>query len=177
MLYRLIAIDLDGTLLNPQGRVSERTRSAVRRALDAGAIVCFATGRNWNESRPVFESVGHLDYAVTVGGAVVMDAAAGKIVHRKTMDGGLAAEVCGVLEGCGQEVLALQDHEVSDVDYLMSEKSDGLRMNPATETWLQITKTKARRISTLATEPHQHTLRISIVATPRGNGRGARKDC
>ena len=71
MSYRLIAIDLDGTLLNPQGRVTERTKLAVHRALDAGAFVCFATGRNWNECRPVFAEVGHLSDAVTVGGAAV----------------------------------------------------------------------------------------------------------
>jgi Cof subfamily protein (haloacid dehalogenase superfamily) len=163
MLYRLIAIDLDGTLLNPQGRVSERTRSAIHRVLDTGAIVCFATGRNWKESRPVFESVGHLSWAVTVGGAVVMDAAAGRIIHRRTMDGQLAAEVCRVLETGGNAVLALQDHEVSDVDYLVS---DGLRMDASTEAWLEMTKTKGRRSSTLASEPHRHTLRISIVAPP-----------
>lgn len=59
--YRLIAIDLDGTLLSPSGEVTERSKSAVHRALDAGLLVCFATGRNWTESKTVLDAVAHYD--------------------------------------------------------------------------------------------------------------------
>ena len=45
MLPRLIATDLDGTLLNSAGEVSERTIAALRAAHDAGVIIAFATGR------------------------------------------------------------------------------------------------------------------------------------
>ncbi|MBV8779959.1 MAG: HAD hydrolase family protein [Phycisphaerae bacterium] len=120
MSYRLIGLDLDGTLLSPDGKVSARSREAVQGVLSAGAEVCFATGRNWNESRSVFTATGHLDWAVVVGGAVVMDAAAGRIVHRRPMDGTLAAEVCAAFESVGQPAMALQDHEKSDVDYFIS---------------------------------------------------------
>lgn len=43
--YRLLALDLDGTVLTPQGSVSPRVRRAVRRALRAGIRVTLATGR------------------------------------------------------------------------------------------------------------------------------------
>ena len=163
MTYKLIAIDLDGTLLAPDGRVSPRTKSAVHGVLRAGATVCFATGRNWNESRRIFESVEHLDLAVTVGGAVIMDAVTGRIVHRQKMAGALAAEVCGLLEGIGEAVLALQDHEASDVDYLVSSER---ATDASIETWLKMTASTARRVSDLAEQPHEHTLRLSIVAPP-----------
>lgn len=45
MLPRLIATDLDGTLLNSRGEVSPRTIAALRAAHEAGVIVVFATGR------------------------------------------------------------------------------------------------------------------------------------
>src|SRR5258705_3277432 len=45
MLPRLIATDLDGTLLNSHGVVSERSIAALRAAHAAGIIVVFATGR------------------------------------------------------------------------------------------------------------------------------------
>jgi len=44
--YRLLAIDLDGTLLCPKGTVTARVKSAIHGALDKGYIICFATGRN-----------------------------------------------------------------------------------------------------------------------------------
>ncbi|MCB0956900.1 MAG: HAD hydrolase family protein, partial [Ilumatobacter sp.] len=44
-LPRLIATDLDGTLLDPMGGLSPRTAAALQAAADAGIIVVFATGR------------------------------------------------------------------------------------------------------------------------------------
>jgi len=51
----MIAIDLDGTLLSPSGQVTPRAKAAIHKALNAGLLVCFATGRNWTESRAVLE--------------------------------------------------------------------------------------------------------------------------
>ena len=44
--YKMIAIDLDGTLLSPQGKVTERTKAAIHKCLSAGMLVCFATGKD-----------------------------------------------------------------------------------------------------------------------------------
>lgn len=44
--YRLLALDMDGTLLNSYGEVSERNRKAIRAALDAGIHVTISTGRS-----------------------------------------------------------------------------------------------------------------------------------
>ena len=71
--YRMIVIDLDGTLLSPSGRVTPRVKAAVHRALGAGMLICFATGRNWTESRDVLEALNHYPTAVFVGGAMVVD--------------------------------------------------------------------------------------------------------
>ena len=57
MGYRMIAIDLDGTLLAPDGTVSPRAKAAVHKALAAGLLVCFATGRNFTESQMVLDAV------------------------------------------------------------------------------------------------------------------------
>src|SRR2546421_3592796 len=69
MGYRMIAIDLDGTLLAPDGTVSPRAKAAVHKALAAGLLVCFATGRNFTESQMVLDAVEHYDTAVLFGGA------------------------------------------------------------------------------------------------------------
>jgi len=45
MKYKLIASDMDGTLLDSEGRLSERTKSAILRSVDAGIIFVAATGR------------------------------------------------------------------------------------------------------------------------------------
>src|SRR5437870_4876522 len=116
----MIAIDLDGTLLAPDGTVSPRSKAAVHKALSAGLLVCFATGRNYTESKMVLEAVAHYDSAVFVGGAMVIDTRDGVTLHRTLMDPQLARELCRALEAERQAVLALQDTGHAGVDYLVS---------------------------------------------------------
>src|SRR5450432_2349732 len=106
--YRMIAIDMDGTLLSPLGQVTPRTKEAIHAALKAGLLVCFATGRNWTESQTVLDAVAHYDTAVFVGGAMVVDTKRRVTLHRTVMQPQLAAELCGFFENRGHAALALQ---------------------------------------------------------------------
>src|SRR5687767_15958114 len=115
--YRMIAIDLDGTLLSPDGTVSPRNKAAVHRALGAGLLVCFATGRNWTESQTILDAVEHYATAVFVGGAMIVDTKQRVTLHRTMMQPQLAADVCRTLESRGHAALALQDTGEAGVDY------------------------------------------------------------
>ncbi len=161
--YRLIAIDLDGTLLSPDGKVTERAKRAVHGALEAGLLVCFATGRNWTESKTVLDAVAHYDSAVFVGGAMVVDTKQEVTLHRTMMQPQLAAEVCRELEMGGHAVLALQDTAAAGVDYLITAD---VPLNPATSHWMRVTSAKVQRVPSLADYAHEHTIRVGIVAEP-----------
>jgi HAD superfamily hydrolase (TIGR01484 family) len=157
----MIAIDLDGTLLSPTGEVSPRSKAAVHRALSAGLLVCFATGRNWTESRTVVEAVEHYGSAVFAGGAMVMDTGREVTLHRMMMDPALARELCGHLEAQGHAVLALQDTETAGCDYLVTGQAE---LNDATVQWMGVTRATVRRVPRLADHNHGHTVRVGIVA-------------
>jgi 5-amino-6-(5-phospho-D-ribitylamino)uracil phosphatase len=161
--YRMIAIDLDGTLLSPEGKVTDRAKTAVHKCLSAGLLVCFATGRNWTESKTVLEAVAHYDSAVFVGGAHVVDTKQEVTLHRTMMEPSLAAEVCRELESNGHAVLALQDTGTAGVDYLIT--ADGT-LNPATSQWMRLTSAKVHRVPSLGDYAHEHTIRVGIVAEP-----------
>ncbi|MGE5654680.1 MAG: HAD family hydrolase [Bacillota bacterium] len=45
MSYRLLALDIDGTLTNSRGELTERTIQAVKLAASRGALVCLVSGR------------------------------------------------------------------------------------------------------------------------------------
>ncbi|SDB86305.1 hypothetical protein GA0111570_105187 [Raineyella antarctica] len=79
MIPRLVATDLDGTFLHPDGAVSQRNAHAVRTALDAGVHVVFATGRPPTWMQPIVD-LG-LDHAPVIGcnGAIRYDAATGEV--------------------------------------------------------------------------------------------------
>ena len=158
--YRMVAIDLDGTLLDPLGRVSPASKAAVHRALQAGLLVVFATGRNWTESQTVLEAVAHYDTAVFVGGAMVVDTQNRITLHRTLMDPALARELCADLESAGQAVLAMQDASDAGVDYLVT---DRIELDAHLLHWLSRTTTTIERVSDLATRDHAHTVRIGAV--------------
>jgi Cof subfamily protein (haloacid dehalogenase superfamily) len=70
---RLIALDVDGTLLHEDGAMSERVRGAVRRVVTAGHEVMLATGRSVASTLPVLETLGILpEYTVCSNGAVIL---------------------------------------------------------------------------------------------------------
>jgi hypothetical protein len=162
----MIAIDLDGTLLSPTGRVTQRTKAAVHKALDAGLLVCFATGRNFTESRSVLDDVAHYSSAVFVSGAIVIDTEHELTLHRMLMEPRLAGEVCDELESAGHAALALQDTATSGgVDYLVS---DGKQLNENTSSWMKLTAAAWRAVKNLGDgRSHEHTVRVGIVAQPR----------
>ena len=72
---RLIATDVDRTLLRSDGTVSPRTRAALEAADAAGLIVAFATGRPPRWLDDLIDATGHLGVAVGANGAVVYDIA------------------------------------------------------------------------------------------------------
>lgn len=83
---RLVASDVDGTLLDPTDRVSARTRAAVHRVLAAGVPFVLVTGRPPRWIPPVVEQLGHAGYAVCANGAVLYDAATDRVSYSMTLD-------------------------------------------------------------------------------------------
>jgi HAD superfamily hydrolase (TIGR01484 family) len=72
---RLVATDLDGTLVHSDGSITPRTRAALTAAEDAGTTVVFVTGRPLRWAREVFEHVGGHGLAIVSNGALVWDVA------------------------------------------------------------------------------------------------------
>jgi Cof subfamily protein (haloacid dehalogenase superfamily) len=73
MSIRLVATDIDGTLLRSDGTVSDRTRSALAAAGEAGLAVTFVTGRPPRWLDVLVEQTGYVGVAVGANGAVVYD--------------------------------------------------------------------------------------------------------
>jgi 5-amino-6-(5-phospho-D-ribitylamino)uracil phosphatase len=52
-MIKLLALDLDGTLLNSSGKIPEANRQAIRKAEEKGVLVTIATGRRYRDARPI----------------------------------------------------------------------------------------------------------------------------
>ena len=96
MLPALIASDVDGTLLDHQDRITDRTRRAIRAAVDSGAVFVLATGRPPRWIPPVVEALGFAPMAVCANGAVVYDAANDRVVSAQTLSVDLLTEIAEI---------------------------------------------------------------------------------
>ncbi|MFT3788749.1 MAG: HAD hydrolase family protein [Tepidisphaeraceae bacterium] len=163
----LIAVDLDGTLLAPDGHVSPRTVKAVRGALDAGIRVVIATGRTWWESRAIVEAAGLADSdgphpGVFGGGAVVNDMATGRTLAKTTIDPVTAMEISRIIEDAGYPAMILHDVGGSGAEFLIS---DGITIPQSLQDWFTHHKHDIITRSDLARVPHPGTLRVTTALT------------
>lgn len=105
---RLVATDVDGTLLGPGDAPSARTRAVLGRMAEAGVPLVLATGRPPRWVPAVCDAVGVHGLVVAANGAVLYDAAADRVLEAATVDGDtLDAVVAGLREavpGCGLAV-------------------------------------------------------------------------
>ena len=142
----LVAVDLDGTLLDSSGKVSPRNIKAFCDLRDAGYKVVPATGRSWRESRRVFEVINATGMAVTSGGSVLSDAATGKTIERIVIDPALVRRLTLALLERGLLAHLLRDHDSSCHDYCLVGTG---QVNPATEWWLKAHEVDVRRVDTI----------------------------
>ncbi len=77
----LLALDIDGTLLGPDGKLGERTRRAVHAAGEAGWLVTLATGRRWGSTKPIADRLGLRVPLIVFNGALARDSVSGEILH------------------------------------------------------------------------------------------------
>jgi Cof subfamily protein (haloacid dehalogenase superfamily) len=97
MTVRMVASDLDGTLLRSDGTVSDRTRAALRDAKAAGLVVAFVTGRPMRWLDEVVDTTGHLGIAVGANGAVIYDMPTEQVLTAHTLPASVLAELCSEL--------------------------------------------------------------------------------
>jgi HAD superfamily hydrolase (TIGR01484 family) len=83
---RLILVDLDGTLVGKDHKVSPRNAAALERATAAGTRVVVATGRPVRLLAPIRESLGH-SIALCYNGAIVLDLATDQVIDAHLLDG------------------------------------------------------------------------------------------
>ncbi|KUH38698.1 MULTISPECIES: HAD family hydrolase [Streptomyces] len=96
--YRLVATDLDGTLLRSDGSVSPRTRAALAAATAAGAAHIVVTGRSVPWTRHILDDLGYDGLAVCGQGAQVYHAGEHRLLTSVTLDRQLAGLALSKLE-------------------------------------------------------------------------------
>ena len=82
-MYRLLAIDLDGTLLTPQKNITPRTYKALQRAADAGLTIVIATGQTLSVLQNVCAGLPLSAPQIIENGAIIADIHSGTVLHER----------------------------------------------------------------------------------------------
>lgn len=93
-MYKLIVCDLDGTLLTPEHRLGDYTRSVLARLREQGMELMLASGRHFQDIRTLSDQLGGQGCLISSNGAAVHDRQA-RLVHRSVID----SECVGFLIG------------------------------------------------------------------------------
>ena len=102
---RLIAVDIDGTLLNPQFQISEPDLATLRHAHAEGIEVIMVTGRRHAFALPIAQQLGFDLWLISSNGAITRSLA-GETFHRDLLPQQTCRSLCGVMqEFRGQTVL------------------------------------------------------------------------
>ena len=82
-MYKLVAIDLDGTLLNSYGEVSENTKEEIKKAIENGIEVVLASGRPISSVEDLANELQANHYLISGNGAIVYDMYKKEVVYDK----------------------------------------------------------------------------------------------
>jgi len=102
---RLLALDIDGTLLNSQFQISEVDMTALRRAREVGIEVVLVTGRRHDFALPIAQQLGFDLWLISSNGAITRSLA-GETFYRDMLPAEVCRQLCQVmLEFRGNTVL------------------------------------------------------------------------
>ncbi len=126
---RLLATDIDGTLLNPQFQISEGDLTALRRAHAAGIEIVLVTGRRHTFALPIAKQLGFDLWLISSNGAVTRSLS-GETFHRDMMPAETCRKLCGAMQEFRGNTVLTFDQETKGA--IVLERMDELgREHPA----------------------------------------------
>jgi Cof subfamily protein (haloacid dehalogenase superfamily) len=156
MRYRLLALDIDGTLLDPAGELSGRAREAVARALRAGLRVVLCTGRRFRSTRPIAQELGLEGPVVVHNGALVKNLAGGHTLVASYLAAELQPEILAALRPHGPPLLYVDGWPEEDI---LTEPRGPI--HPHQVEYLEEHAEHCRFVASLAAEPREDVLMMS----------------
>ncbi|HEX6478038.1 MAG TPA: Cof-type HAD-IIB family hydrolase [Ktedonobacteraceae bacterium] len=98
---QMLAIDIDGTLLNPEGKITPLTRAAVQAARQAGILVTLATARRYSNTAPVATELGLDIPLILYDGALVVEYPQGGILRTYPLPASVGQQAVDLLVASG----------------------------------------------------------------------------
>lgn len=97
-MYKLVAIDLDGTMLNTYGEVTESTKRILKETMKKGCEVVIASGRTIDSIQAIADEIGTKKYMIAGNGSIVYDISKKNIIYEKYIPKSKALNIIKICE-------------------------------------------------------------------------------
>lgn len=97
-MYKFVAIDLDGTLLNSFGQITEKTKNSIKKAISKGVEFVIASGRTIDSIKSFSKELGIKNYLISGNGAAVYDIKSDEIIYSKFLSKKQVLEIAKICE-------------------------------------------------------------------------------
>ncbi|MBM7624183.1 Cof-type HAD-IIB family hydrolase [Sporohalobacter salinus] len=132
MEYKLLAIDVDDTLLSDELVLSSRVKNKIRKAVEANVLVTIATGRMYSSALPYAKQLELGLPLITYNGALIKEAISGEVIDHQPIPVELA-----------QEIGALADREDWHLNLYINDKLYVTKSGPTVEKYEEISGMRA----------------------------------
>jgi 5-amino-6-(5-phospho-D-ribitylamino)uracil phosphatase len=123
--YRMVAIDLDGTLLRKDGTMGERTRRALQAAVKRGIKVVICTGRRFRTTLPILAELQLAVPVIVHGGQLIKDADTHETLHHRYLPQELSLGAVKFLRAHGATPIVYVDLFTQGIDIHLDNERDG----------------------------------------------------
>ena len=97
-MYKLVTVDLDGTLLNSYGEVTENTKEKIKKTQEKGVEIMIASGRPIDSIKTIAEEINSKKYFIAGNRAIIYDIQKEKIIYEKYIPRQKIIEIAKICE-------------------------------------------------------------------------------
>ena len=97
-MYKLVAVDLDGTMLNSYGYITENTKNTIKKIIESGVEIIIASGRPLDSIKNIAKEIGSESYFIAGNGALIYDIKKDEIIYEKYMSKQKVLEIIKICE-------------------------------------------------------------------------------
>ena len=97
-MYKLVAIDLDGTMLNSYGVVTQNTKEVIKKVQEKGVEVIIASGRPIDSIKTIAKEIESKNYFISGNGAILYDIKKDEIIYENTLKKSKTLDIIKICE-------------------------------------------------------------------------------
>ncbi len=122
--YRLLAVDIDGTLVNSQDQITVPTRDAIAAATRAGIQVVLVTGRQYGNTYRLAQQLKLTTPVVTASGALIKNPSDHQTFYKASFEQATTDRILEIVDDAGFEPVFFTDHYTEGYEYHFPSRFD-----------------------------------------------------